>query len=61
MDHRKIPIGFGLELAQNGTAMSKYAALNEEEQRDILEQAHNVSSREEMRRLVSEIGVDNPL
>ena len=61
MDHRKIPIGFGLELTQNGTAMSKYAALNEEEQRDILEQAHNVQSREEMRRLVSEIGVDNPL
>ncbi len=52
MDHIKIPIGFGPELMQNGIAMSKFADWNTEEPQDIPEQAHELSAREEMRRLI---------
>ena len=55
MDFYKVPIGFGMALAQNEAAMQRYAQLNEEEKQSILDQAHNVRSEKEMYTLVASI------
>lgn len=55
MDFAKVPIGFGMALAQNEAAMARYAALNEEEKQTVLARAHNARSEEEMHRIVNSI------
>lgn len=53
MDFYKVPIGFGLALAQNTAAMNRYAHLTETQKQDILTKAHNVRSEKEMYALVA--------
>lgn len=55
MDFYKIPLGFGMALAQNTAAMNRYAHLNEQEKQDILNRAHNVRSEKEMYTLVASL------
>ena len=55
MDFAKVPIGFGMALAQNEAAMARYAALNEEEKQALLAKAHSARSESEMRQIVSGI------
>lgn len=55
MDSYKVPIGFGMALAQNTAAMNHYAHLSEEQKQDILDKAHNVRSEMEMYTLVAGI------
>ena len=55
MDFYKVPIGFGMALAQNTAAMNRYAHLNEQEKQDILNRAHNVTSEKEMYTLVASL------
>ena len=55
MDFYKVPIGFGMALAQNTAAMNRYAHLSESEKQDILNQAHNVRSEMEMYTLVASL------
>lgn len=55
MDFYKVPIGFGMALAQNTAAMNRYAHLTEEQKQDILNKAHNVRSEKEMYSLVAEL------
>ena len=55
MDFYKVPIGFGMALAQNTAAMTRYAHLTAAEQRDILNRAHNVRSEKEMQTLVASL------
>ena len=55
MDFNKVPIGFGMALAQNTAAMNHYAHLSEEEKQDILNKAHNVRSEMEMYTLVANL------
>ena len=55
MDFYKVPIGFGLALAQNTAAMTRYAHLTSEQQQDILNRAHNVRSEKEMQTLVASL------
>ena len=55
MDFYKVPIGFGMALAQNTTAMNSYAHLSEAQKQDILNKAHNVRSEREMHDLVNSI------
>ena len=55
MDFYKIPIGFGLALAQNTAAMNRYAHLSESQKQDILNKAHNVRSEKEMYALVASL------
>lgn len=55
MDFAKVPIGFGMELAQDEAAMQRYAILTKEEKRAILKRAHNARSEKEMREIVSGI------
>ena len=53
MDFYKVPIGFGMALAQNTAAMNRYAHLSESQKQDILNKAHNVRSEKEMYALVT--------
>ena len=55
MDFYKVPIGFGMALAQNEAAMLRYAHLDEQQKQDILNRAHNVHSEQEMYTLVASL------
>ena len=55
MDFYKVPIGFGMALAQNTAAMNRYAHLSEQQKKDILSKAHNVRSEKEMYALVADL------
>ena len=55
MDFYKVPIGFGLALSANTTAMNRYAQLSEPQKQDILNRAHNVRSEKEMYTLVANL------
>ena len=55
MDFYKVPIGFGMALAQNTAAMNRYAHLTESQKQDILNKAHNVRSEREMYSLVASL------
>lgn len=55
MDFYKVPIGFGMALAQNEAAMLRYAGLDEQQKQDILNRAHNVRSEKEMYTLVASL------
>lgn len=50
-----LPLGLGMALAQNLTAMSHFSSMNENEQHKIIEEAKQVSSRSEMRALVDRL------
>ena len=55
MDFYKVPIGFGMVLAQNEAAMMRYAHLDEQQKQAILDKAHNVRSEQEMYTLVADL------
>lgn len=55
MDFSKVPIGFGMELAQDELAMQRYAILTNNEKQAILKRAHNARSEKEMREIVAGI------
>ena len=52
----ELPLGFGMALAQNEAAMHRFESLTEAEKQAVLQQAHSVQSKAEMRRLVSGLG-----
>jgi len=54
-----LPVGFGMALAQNQTALRKYEALTEVEKKALMDQIHGVQSKAEMRQLVTELA-DRP-
>lgn len=54
----ELPLGFGMALAQNETAMHHFENLTEPEKQSVLQQAHNVRSKAEMQRLVAALGQD---
>ncbi len=51
----ELPLGFGMALAQNEAAMHRFESLSETEKQSVLNQVHNVHSKAEMRRLVSDL------
>ncbi len=55
MDFYKVPIGFGMALAQSEAAMLRYSRLSEAQKQDILSKAHNVRSEREMHDLVNSL------
>ena len=55
MDFYKVPIGFGMALAQNTAAMNCYSHLTEQQKQEILTKAHNVRSEKEMYSLVANL------
>lgn len=64
MNGKELPLGFGMALAQNEAAMKKFESLPETERQAVVEQAHHVHSKREMRQLISgfaERGTDSDL
>ena len=55
MDFYKVPIGFGMALAQNTVAMNRYAHLTKQQKQDILNKARGVRSEKEMHSLVASL------
>lgn len=55
MDFYKVPIGFGMALAMNPTALNAYSAMTEEQKQAILNKAHNARSEKEMHQIVAGI------
>ena len=55
MDFTAVPLGFGMALAQNETAVNAYAMMTKEEKNAILAKAHNAKTRQEMAQIVSDI------
>lgn len=58
MDFATVPIGFGMALAQNETAVNAYAMMTKEEKNAILARAHQAKTREEMQQIVSAIAAE---
>ena len=52
----ELPMGFGILLAENRDAMQYFSSLTAEQQKQIIEQTHAISSRSEMRAFVSSLG-----
>ena len=55
MEHREIPVGFEMALAQNPEAMRRFALLPERQRQKILDGTHSIHSAAEMRQYVSRI------
>ena len=57
MDFYKVPIGFGMALAMNHSAMEAYAAMTEQQKQAVLEKAHNARSEQEMHQIVNSLSM----
>lgn len=55
MSKIELPLGLGMALAQNKTAMARFEALSEDEKQKIVEKTHTVASKREMQQLVNSI------
>ena len=55
MDRNELPLGFSFALALNPDAMRVFSNMPETKQADILNKAHNVSSKKEMQSLVNSL------
>ncbi len=55
-DRDNMPLGFESALAQNVSAMERFAQLDIREQRSIIEQAQYIESKSEMKAFVKSIG-----
>ncbi len=55
MDFYKVPIGFGMALAMNPTALNVYSAMTEGQKREILDKAHHAQSEQEMHQIVNSL------
>lgn len=55
MSNIELPLGFGMALAQNESAMKKFESMTESQKQAILQQTHNVKSKREMQQLVASL------
>lgn len=55
MDQNDLPLGFAFALAQRPEAMQTFSNLPPTEKSEILQKAHNVSSKAEMQSLVNSL------
>ena len=53
MDFAKVPIGFGMALARNETAMAVYAGMTPQARQAVLDKARHARSEREMEQIVS--------
>ncbi len=51
----ELPLGFGMALAQNTAAMSRFASMSPEEQTAVIERTHGINSKDEMRSFVDDL------
>ena len=50
-----LPLGLGMALAQNSEAMSKFASLPAQKQREIISHTHAIHSKAEMQHYVNSL------
>lgn len=55
MESTKLPLGFGMALAQNEPAMKAFESLSESDKEALIHRTHTVSSKKEMQRLVASL------
>lgn len=55
-EERELPLGLAFQMAMNEGAMARFAELDEQEKQKTIERAKHVKSKEEMERLVNELG-----
>ncbi len=48
----EMPLGLGMALTQNPSALDRFSQLNEDEKRELMNNAHGIRSKEEMRAFV---------
>jgi len=51
----EMPLGLGMALAQNPTAMQAFSSLPQERQQQIIDHTHSVTSKKQMQAFVSAI------
>lgn len=56
MNPRDLPLGFGMALAQNESAMKRFESMPESEKQSVINRAKGASSKREMRAIVDNIG-----
>ena len=55
IDNKELPVGFTMELAMHSDILNTFASMSEERQKEIVDGARRVKSREEMRSYVESI------
>ena len=55
IDNKELPIGFTMELPMHSDILNTFASMSEERQKEIVDGARRVKSREEMRSYVESI------
>lgn len=55
MEFERLPVGFAMALAQNQPAMEHFASMPAEEKRQIVDRAHHVHDKHEVREIVSRL------
>lgn len=55
MEHNAMPLGFGMALAMNQAAMERFAAMTPQQKETVLKRTKQVTSKNEMQRLVAEL------
>ena len=58
-DGTEIPMGLGMALAQNLSAMHYFADLPQDKQHSIIQQTHKIQSKEEMQAFVASLAGQN--
>ena len=56
---KEIPLGLGMALMSNSDAFFYFSGLDGEKQQKIIDGAHGIKSRDEMRNYVNNIGAVN--
>ena len=56
MDQLELPLGFGMALAQNEPALKRFESYSEAEKQAIIQKTHSITSKQEMRAFVNELG-----
>lgn len=59
MDNQQLPIGFGLSLAMNQSAMDRFAKMTEAEKEQAIARSRKVKSKKEMDRIVNSLAEDD--
>ena len=55
MKKTELPLGFGMSLAQNESAMKQFESLSDSEKQAVIQKAHHVASKAEMSALVNSL------
>ncbi|MDO5154390.1 MAG: hypothetical protein Q4D51_00350 [Eubacteriales bacterium] len=56
LNNDEIPVGLSMAFAENLRAMERFSNMDEQEKAQVLQQARQASSKQEMRSIVAEIG-----